>query len=87
MFMSMQHVTEYTVGQVLEQLKYAGFAVPKVASRPQVLTKPLARAARFLLTGQGCWRLQGRTTNWRPRCSISREEAVRNVPVMTATLN
>lgn len=32
-FMSHHHVTEYSVGQVKEQLKYGGFAVTKVMSR------------------------------------------------------
>jgi len=31
--MSHHHVTEYSVGQVKEQLKYGGFAVTKVMSR------------------------------------------------------
>lgn len=33
-FMSRHHVTEYTVGQVKEQLRYGGFEVKRVLSRP-----------------------------------------------------
>lgn len=32
-FMSGHHVTEYTVGQVKEQMRYGGFNVVNVASR------------------------------------------------------
>lgn len=33
-FMSQHHVTEYTVGQVVEQLVYGGFLVRRILSRP-----------------------------------------------------
>ncbi len=33
-FMSHHHVTEYTVGQVVEQFAYGGFQVKKIVSRP-----------------------------------------------------
>ena len=33
-FMSAHHVTEYTVGQVVEQFAYAGFQVEGIVSRP-----------------------------------------------------
>lgn len=33
-FMSEKHVTEYTVGQILEQFSYGGFQVRKILSRP-----------------------------------------------------
>lgn len=33
-FMSKLHVTEYTVGQVKEQLTFGGFEVQKIISRP-----------------------------------------------------
>jgi 2-polyprenyl-3-methyl-5-hydroxy-6-metoxy-1,4-benzoquinol methylase len=33
-FMSEHHVTEYSVGQVIEQLKYGGFEVIRCSSRP-----------------------------------------------------
>ena len=33
-FMSQHHVTEYTVGQIKEQLRYGGFEVKNVLSRP-----------------------------------------------------
>ena len=32
--MSSNHVTEYSVGQVIEQLRYGGFSVEKIYSRP-----------------------------------------------------
>jgi hypothetical protein len=33
-FMSTHHVSEYTVGQVIEQLGYGGFQVERILSRP-----------------------------------------------------
>jgi ubiquinone/menaquinone biosynthesis C-methylase UbiE len=33
-FMNSNHVTEYTVGQVTEQLRYGGFEISNIASRP-----------------------------------------------------
>jgi hypothetical protein len=42
--MSKLHVTEYTVGQVIEQLKYGGFKVKQVLS-------PSIKEKRFVLRG------------------------------------
>lgn len=50
-FMSGHHVTEYTVGQVKEQLTYGGFEVKRVASRPIAMRRLKTRVARSLLSG------------------------------------
>jgi len=49
-FMSRHHVTEYTVGQVKEQLSYGGFEVKKVLSRPISEGSLKANVARMVLS-------------------------------------
>ena len=49
-FMSDQHVTEYSVGQVVEQLKYGGFRLQTILSRPLAGNGLKFRAARWLLS-------------------------------------
>lgn len=49
-FMSKHHVTEYTVGQVIEQLKYGGFQIRRVLSRPLLMDKLPVKLARSLFT-------------------------------------
>lgn len=48
-FMSMNHVTEYSVGQVLEQLKYGNFYVEMILSRPLARESLLEKVTRKLL--------------------------------------
>lgn len=50
LFMSQHHVTEYSVGQVKEQLAYGGFEVRKVASKPISAGSLKANIARKLLS-------------------------------------
>jgi ubiquinone/menaquinone biosynthesis C-methylase UbiE len=45
-FISSKHVTEYTVGQVKEQLRYGGFDLEEVVSRPVDLGSFKANAVR-----------------------------------------
>lgn len=47
-FMSQHHVTEYTVGQVKEQLRYGGFEVKSVLSRPISAGSMKANVARWV---------------------------------------
>jgi SAM-dependent methyltransferase len=47
-FMSADHVTEYTVGQVVEQLRYGGFQIKRISSRPIPLDSLKAEVARRL---------------------------------------
>jgi 2-polyprenyl-3-methyl-5-hydroxy-6-metoxy-1,4-benzoquinol methylase len=49
-FMSKQHVTEYSVGQVIEQLTYGGFHIEKIISRPISLKKFKDRIRRTLVS-------------------------------------
>jgi 2-polyprenyl-3-methyl-5-hydroxy-6-metoxy-1,4-benzoquinol methylase len=49
-FMSKHHVTEYTVGQVIEQLAYGEFDVQRVCSRPIRLNSLKAELMRRLLS-------------------------------------
>lgn len=49
-FMSRHHVTEYTVGQVKEQLSYGGFEVKKVLSRPISDGSLKSNVARMVLS-------------------------------------
>ncbi len=49
-FMSPHHVTEYTVGQVKEQLSYGGFEVKKVMSRPTSAGDLKVRIVRMVLS-------------------------------------
>ncbi len=46
-FMSKHHVTEYSVGQVIEQLTYGGFRVLSARSRPAQATSAMAKIARW----------------------------------------
>lgn len=48
-FMSKHHVTEYSVGQVIEQLAYGGFRVMSAKSRPTSATSAQAKIARWVL--------------------------------------
>ena len=48
--MSEQHVTEYSVGQVIEQLRYGGFAVTQMVSKPIKLGSLKAELARWLFS-------------------------------------
>jgi 2-polyprenyl-3-methyl-5-hydroxy-6-metoxy-1,4-benzoquinol methylase len=47
-FISRHHVTEYTVGQVVEQLEYGGFQVRKILSRPISMGSLKAEVVRRL---------------------------------------
>ena len=47
-FMLTDHVTEYTVGQVVEQLRYGGFQIRKILSRPISMGSLKAEIARRL---------------------------------------
>jgi 2-polyprenyl-3-methyl-5-hydroxy-6-metoxy-1,4-benzoquinol methylase len=47
-FMSPHHVTEYTVGQVIEQLAYGGFKVTRILSRPISTASLKASIARWM---------------------------------------
>ncbi len=49
-FMSKHHVTEYTVGQVKEQLAYGGFEVRKILSKPISVGSLKANATRWVLS-------------------------------------
>lgn len=49
-FMSRHHVTEYTVGQVKEQLAYGGFKVRRILSRPISAGSLKANATRWVLS-------------------------------------
>lgn len=49
-FMSDQHITEYTVGQVIEQLRYGGFTVTQMASKPIKLGSIKAELVRWLIS-------------------------------------
>jgi 2-polyprenyl-3-methyl-5-hydroxy-6-metoxy-1,4-benzoquinol methylase len=49
-FMSAHHVTEYTVGQVQEQLRYGGFAIQRVASRPIAVSTARIKLSRAILS-------------------------------------
>jgi 2-polyprenyl-3-methyl-5-hydroxy-6-metoxy-1,4-benzoquinol methylase len=49
-FMSRHHVTEYTVGQVEEQLRYGGFEVKKILSRPIFAGSLKANIARMIFS-------------------------------------
>ncbi|MFW6012077.1 MAG: class I SAM-dependent methyltransferase [bacterium] len=49
-FMSQYHVTEYTVGQVKEQLAYGGFEVVRITSRPIGAGGWKAKVARFVFS-------------------------------------
>jgi SAM-dependent methyltransferase len=49
-FMSPHHVTEYTVGQVQEQLAYGGFEVRKILSKPISSVSLNARVARLVFS-------------------------------------
>ncbi len=49
-FMSQHHVTEYTVGQVKEQLAYGGFDVRRVASRSVSLLSKKGNFAKYIFT-------------------------------------
>ena len=46
--MSAHHVTEYTVGQVIEQLAYGGFQVETVLSKPISMGSWKAKLVRML---------------------------------------
>jgi len=48
--MSKHHVTEYSVGQVIEQLSYGEFRVTKIASKPIKLNKFKAEMARQIIS-------------------------------------
>jgi hypothetical protein len=48
--MSQHHVTEYTVGQIKEQLAYGGFQVKKVVSRPISAGSLKANIARMVFS-------------------------------------
>jgi 2-polyprenyl-3-methyl-5-hydroxy-6-metoxy-1,4-benzoquinol methylase len=47
-FMSRRHVTEYTVGQVVEQLTYGGFHVKRILSKP--ISAGSLKVARWVFT-------------------------------------
>jgi hypothetical protein len=49
-FVSRHHVTEYTVGQVKEQLAYGGFEVRRILSRPISAGSIKANVARWVLS-------------------------------------
>lgn len=49
-FMSQHHITEYSVGQVIEQLRYGRFQLRKISSRPIISSNPKAELARRLIT-------------------------------------
>ena len=49
-FMSKHHVTEYSVGQVIEQCKYGGFMVTRVFSKPIKISSTKARVAYTLFS-------------------------------------
>ena len=49
-FISNHHVTEYSVGQVIEQCKYGGFMVTRVFSKPIKISSTKARVAHRLLS-------------------------------------
>lgn len=49
-FMSPHHVTEYTVGQVVEQLTYGGFRVMEIKSKPISMGNMPAEVARRLFS-------------------------------------
>jgi len=49
-FMSEHHVTEYSVGQVIEQLRHGHFHLRKVHSKPIQLSRIRAKLARRLIT-------------------------------------
>ncbi len=48
-FMSEHHVTEYSVGQVVEQLRFGGFAVEQTVSKPISEASLKARIAKAIL--------------------------------------
>jgi 2-polyprenyl-3-methyl-5-hydroxy-6-metoxy-1,4-benzoquinol methylase len=48
-FMSVHHVTEYTVGQVVEQLEYGGLRICKILSRHLSVKNPTIEGTRQLL--------------------------------------
>jgi 2-polyprenyl-3-methyl-5-hydroxy-6-metoxy-1,4-benzoquinol methylase len=45
-FMSPHHVTEYTVGQLIEQLVYGGFQLKRIVSSPVYAKNPMGNVAR-----------------------------------------
>ena len=47
--MSEHHVTEYTVGQVVEQLKYGGFQVESIMSRPILRRRKIAMVVEKII--------------------------------------
>lgn len=47
-FMGTDHITEYTVGQIVEQLRYGGFQVQRIVSRPISMGSLKAEVARRL---------------------------------------
>ncbi|MBN2284944.1 MAG: methyltransferase domain-containing protein [Tissierellales bacterium] len=49
-FMSRHHITEYTVGQVQEQLAYGGFEVRRMLSKPISSASPGAKVVRLVLS-------------------------------------
>ncbi len=49
-FMSEQHVTEYSVGQVIEQLRYGGFTVTQMISKPIDAGSLKAKLARWVFS-------------------------------------
>lgn len=49
-FMSEHHVTEYSVGQVVEQLKYGGYQVNKIFSKPIKMRNPKSQIVKALFS-------------------------------------
>mgnify|MGYP001598248469 CR=1 FL=1 len=49
-FMSQHHVTEYSVGQIIEQLRYGGFQIIKIKSRPIARGSLTAQLTRRLFS-------------------------------------
>jgi len=50
-FISKHHVTEYSVGQVIEQLRYGGFGISKIFSKPIKMWSIKTRVAKSILSG------------------------------------
>ncbi len=48
-FMSEHHVTEYTVGQIYEQMRYGGFDIIKITSNPIKLTSAIQKSIYLLI--------------------------------------
>jgi 2-polyprenyl-3-methyl-5-hydroxy-6-metoxy-1,4-benzoquinol methylase len=62
-FMSPYHVTEYSLGQVMEQLKYGGYGVEEVYTEPINPEGPNRIRRCFMLFLISCFRVFGKMVN------------------------